>query len=379
MQRTSVQDIKVGESVRSVFLVAQATKQESRNGPFWRVELRDATGSLEAKIWSPLSQQVNTLDAGAFVEIKGKTSLFRDKIQLTIEAISFIEDSELIDISDFLPTSKVPPTQILGQIESLIKEELRYKPWKNFAQSVLKDPEIRNKLLTAPAAKNVHHAYAGGLLEHSLSVAKVCLLLCENYPELDRQLLFVAGLFHDIGKLQELSSGLVTDYTDEGRLVGHIVQGLFMLRPFLIKAKVEPELVLHFEHLILSHHGLLEYGSPKVPATAEAFILHYADNIDAKVQQIKETFPSIKQEESSEYSEGSELSNDEIPQAKHLEWSNWNSLLGRHLCRVPTSPENIPKTSESRKPKEKQHSFFNSNEASSETVCMDSDLEVEEY
>ena len=295
MDRISVQDISVGDSLCSVFLISAANKSESKNGPFWRIELRDATGTLEAKIWSPLSQRVSDLKAGDFVEVKGKTSLFREQMQFTVEAIRPVEDPEQLDISDFLPTSAVEPAEILASIEELVQTELTYTPWKNFVKSVLNDPRIRTKLLLAPAAKSVHHAYAGGLLEHMHSVAGICLKFADHYPELDRQTLFVAGLFHDIGKLEELSGGLLNDYTNEGRLLGHIVQGIVLLKPYFEKSKVDPVLALHLEHLILSHHGEPDFGAPKTPMTPEAFALHYADNIDAKLAQCRDIFSNIPQ------------------------------------------------------------------------------------
>lgn len=404
MHRISIQDISVGDSLCSVFLVSTATKSESKNGPFWRVELRDATGTIEAKIWSPLSQKITDLKAGDFVEVKGKTSLFREQMQFTIEAICPIENPELLDISDFLPTSAVEPAEILASIEALALAELSYTPWKNFVKTVLNDSKIRNKLLLAPAAKSVHHAYAGGLLEHMHSVAGICLKFSDHYPELDRQTLFVAGLFHDIGKLEELSGGLLNDYTNEGRLLGHIIQGIMLLKPYLEKSKIDPALVLHLEHLILSHHGELDFGAPKVPMTPEAFALHYADNIDAKLAQCRDIFSNLphatstrnttqsiqaqdKAENTGEQIMSLQTKDDENQsneaatltqgiqgtqgkQAKQssqkalapesefedLAWSPWVNLLGRTLCRMPQTPQSIEKENNKsrRTPKEKQ-------------------------
>ncbi len=377
MHRICVQDIAVGASLCSVFLIASATMGESKNGPFWRLELRDATGNIEAKIWSPLSQKVGELKSGDFVEIKAKASLYRDQKQLTIEALRPVEDPEQIDIADFMPTSAVEPSVILSRIEELVQAELSYTPWKNFAKSVLNDARIRAKLLLAPAAKSVHHAYAGGLLEHMHSVASLCLKLSDHYEELDRQTLFVAGLFHDIGKLDELSGGLVNDYTNEGKLLGHIIQGVFMLKPFLEKAKVPPALALHFEHLILSHHGELEYGAPKVPATAEAFVLHYADNMDAKLAQCREVFGAEMAKQKGQATgeqrlilenmgQGVEGASEQeaSSQAKtgiveNISWSPWINLLGRTLCHMPQTPAKVEKDAVKKKsPKEKQGSLL---------------------
>ena len=415
MHRISIQDISVGDSLCSVFLISTATKSESKNGPFWRIELRDATGTLEAKIWNPLSQRVGHLKAGDFVEVKGKTSLFREQMQLTIEAIRPVEDTEQLDISDFLPTSAVEPAEILANIEDLVQTELTYAPWKNFVKAVFNDPRIRQKLLLAPAAKSVHHAFAGGLLEHMHSVAGICLKFSDHYPELDRQTLFVGGLFHDIGKLEELSGGLLNDYTNEGRLLGHIVQGIMLLKPFLDKSKVDPVLALHLEHLILSHHGEPDYGAPKTPMTPEAFALHYADNIDAKLAQCRDIFSNIPQITSTRtttqimQSQNNIVQNSDAPldaslpaylvnhepegqphnghpaslsqssqiqqekqqtqsalvqeaesELEDMAWSPWVNLLGRTLCRMPKTPDKIEKENSKnrREAKEKQGSLL---------------------
>lgn len=350
MHRICIKDIQktipAGEGICSVFLVSSAQKSEGRNGPFWSVKLKDATGVLDAKIWSPLSQSVTDLKAGDFIEVKGRTSLFRDQLQMTVEALRPVENPEHLNMGDFIPTSAVEPAEILEQIETLVSQEITYAPWKDFCRSVLKDSRIRAKLLLAPAAKSVHHAYAGGLLEHMHSVAGLCLKFCDHYPELDRQTLFVAGLFHDIGKLEELSGGLVNDYTDEGKMLGHIVQGILMLRPFLEKAKVDEKLALHLEHLILSHHGEPEYGAPRVPLSPEAFALHYADNLDAKLAQCREAFaqmPAAEEEED-----------------QGIGWSAWIGLLGRSLCKMPQTPKLKEKENAKTKktPKEKQCSLL---------------------
>lgn len=382
MNRISIQEITAGESICSVFLVSAAAKSESKNGPFWRVELKDATGTLEAKIWSPLSLRITELKAGDFIEVKGKTALYREQLQLTIEAIRPFENPEDIDIADFLPTSATEPSEILANIEALIQTELTYAPWKNFAKAVLNSPDIRARLLLAPAAKSVHHAYAGGLLEHMHSVAGVCLKFADHYPELDRETLFVAGLFHDFGKLEELSGGLLNDYTNEGRLLGHIVQGIMLLRPFLEKAKVDPFLILHFEHLILSHHGEPDFGAPKTPMTAEAFALHYADNVDAKLAQCREVFSSIQTTSSIQNTKNAafqqaqkseiidehsklqstcvSLQKEPTPDLETITWSPWVKLLGRTLCAMPKTPARIDseKSKNKRTPKERQGSLL---------------------
>lgn len=346
-QRQTVHDLKAGDEVHSVFLLGAASLQQSRNGPYWRLELRDATGAVEAKIWSPLSASFSDLAAGRIVEISGRAGLFRDQLQVTVEALRPLTDEErgALNLADFMPSSPRPAADMLAEAEALCRTELTHAPWRNFALAVLNDESIRRRLLTAPAAKSVHHAYAGGLLEHMLSVARLCLLMADHYPELDRQTLLAAALFHDIGKLDEMSGGLNTEYTDAGRLLGHIVQGLAMLEPFLAASDVEPDLALHLRHLIASHHGELEFGSPRQPATAEAFVLHHADNVDARVAQWRALFPSPAEEETADEGQDArpaEGGEHEVPpggaSAAGLEWSPWQNTLNRSLCRPPRTP-----------------------------------------
>ena len=348
-QRQTIRDLNVNDDVRSVFLIGADSLQQSRNGPYWRLELRDATGSLEAKIWSPLSAEFSNLAPGQLVEVGGRVGLFREQPQVTVENLRPLTDAErdALNLADFMPASPRPPAQMLAEAEALCRAEFTHKPWRTFALAVLGDEAIRARLLTAPAAKSVHHAYAGGLLEHMLSVAGLCLRMADHYPELDRQTLLAAALFHDIGKLEEMNGGLTTEYTDAGRLLGHIIQGLAMLEPFLAASGLEPDLALHFRHLIASHHGEPEFGAPKQPATAEAFALHHADNVDAKIAQWRALFPAGPEQSSDGAAERTKENGDDTanavhssPQREELEWSPWQNTLSRSLCRPVRTPEN---------------------------------------
>ncbi len=321
-EHQKISAMAAGDEISSVYLVAFASLQQSRNGPYWRLELKDASGSLEAKIWSPLSVSLPALSAGQAVHVEGRLSLYRDQLQLTVEALRVLSDEEVASLSleDYVLSSPRPASDMLEEIERLCDAVLIYKPWKKFMRSVLSDKRIRPLLLKAPAAKSVHHAYAGGLLEHMLSVARLCMLMADHYQELDRQTLLAAALLHDIGKIDEMGGLLVTEYTDEGRLLGHIVQGIVMLEPFLRKSGLEPELVMHFKHLIASHHGEPEFGAAREPATPEAFVLHYADNIDAKLAQCRGVLPPPEEGEG-------------------MAWSAYQNLLGRSVCRPARTPE----------------------------------------
>lgn len=294
-KRQSIIDIAANDEVYDIFLISSASMLQARNGPFWRLELRDATGSMEAKIWSPLSQAYPDLAAGQIVHVEAKTSLYRERVEMSIERLRVLSETEQarLDLSQFLPASERPAEEMLNELEVLCKDVFVHKPWRKFVLSVLRDEAIRPRLLVAPAAKAMHHAFVGGLVEHMLSVTQLCQKLADQYPELDRQVLTAGAVFHDIGKVWELTGGLANDYTDEGRLLGHIHMGLEHISPHLQKSGLEPALALHFKHLMLSHHGEYEFGSPKRPKTTEAMILHYADNIDAKMAQMRALFAAV--------------------------------------------------------------------------------------
>ncbi|OEU66513.1 MAG: DNA-binding protein [Desulfovibrio sp. S3730MH75] len=318
---TYITDIIKGQRVRDIFLISDAQIRESKNGPFWNLRLQDKTGAVEAKIWSPLSQSFTNLDAGMFVVAGGMVGSYRDQPQITIEQLEIVDsDSYKLEIVDFLPSSAQRPEDMMQELDYLIAEHMNHKPWKKFCRKVLKDEEIHKRLLFATGAKVVHHAYVGGLLEHTLAVAKLCMSICDNYPEVDRQVVLAAAIFHDLGKAWELSGGLKNDYTDEGRLLGHIHIGIEVIEPFLKKAKdLDDNLKLHFKHLILSHHGEYEYGAPKRPKTPEAFILHFADNLDAKMNTIFAELDKIEGAESN--------------------WTPYQRFLERYLYRSQKSPD----------------------------------------
>ncbi|MFW5489999.1 MAG: 3'-5' exoribonuclease YhaM family protein [Desulfovibrio sp.] len=289
---TNIQDIQDGQTIDGLYAVADARQAESRNGPYWNLTLRDATGSVGAKIWSPLSLSVPPLLGGMIVSVNAKAGTYRDQLQLTVNSLDVFDgDPDPAMLSKLVPISDPPPDELLEQLEDLLREHLQHKPWKTLCFKVLGDEEIRAKLLAAPGAKAIHHAYVGGLLEHTLAVTRVSLELAKLYPDLDRDVLLTAAAFHDLGKAWELTGGLEQDFTDQGRLLGHIQIGLEVLTPFLNKSKsLGPELALHLKHCILAHHGELAFGSPKRPKTSEALILHFADMIDSKLKTYNESF-----------------------------------------------------------------------------------------
>ncbi len=292
MQHILIKDLCAGEEIHATFLLTAASQQQAKNGPYWNLTLSDASGNINAKIWAPLSTHFTELPVASFVKIEGRTDSYRDQVQLNITALRMLSDAEAVDLDMalYVPSSPYNIDDMWQELEDLCHKEFTHKAWHDFIFSVLNNNDVRLGWMGCPAAKNVHHAYRGGLLEHSLSVAKLTLSIASHYPKLDRQVLLAGALFHDMGKIWEYSFGLVTDYTDVGRLLGHMQLALEFLQPFLEKSQLEDAYVQHFKHLILSHHGSYEFGSARVPQTPEAMLLHYADNIDAKMAQCNQIF-----------------------------------------------------------------------------------------
>ena len=290
-----IQDLTTGTRVDDRFILAAASLAQSRNGPYWSLTFQDATGKIDGKIWSPKSQEYPALEPGQMTRVLGFVESYRDRNQLKVDHLELLDiGPDEVDFADFLPTSATPPARLMEMLEDLITEHMKHAPWKHFCRKVLRDETIRPKLLYAPGAKTVHHAYVGGLLEHTLAVAKLCMSICDNYPDLDRQTLLAGAIFHDLGKAWEYTEGPAIDHTDEGRLMGHIQLGIEKIEPFLGRAKsLDDPLKLHLKHLITSHHGEHEFGAPVRPKTAEAFALHYADNLDAKLKIIDQAFEDM--------------------------------------------------------------------------------------
>lgn len=293
-----VKDIKEGQSARGIYIASEVRKAQSRNGAlYWCLKLADATGSIDAKIWSPLAERVGKIGEGAFVSISGRGSVFRDSLQIVLEDIRELPDAGGLPLSEFMPASPRNIAEMWDVLLGHCMKEFTYGPWQDFVLAVLGDEGLMKAFKSHPAAKSVHQAYAGGLLEHTLNVFEMCQNVATQYPELDRQTLLAAALFHDLGKIRELSGGVNCDYTDAGQLLGHIYLGVQVLEPYLAKSGLPPGLQEHLRHLILSHHGELEYGAVRVPQTAEAFVLHFIDNLDAKIAQCHQLVKDIPEGE----------------------------------------------------------------------------------
>lgn len=313
-----VKDIKPNEKISGVFIILNPSKLKSKRGPYWKFLLSDATGTIETKIWYPYSTNFEQLPNNLPVFAAGYAEIYTDKLQLTVDNLILLNDEQAsgLERKDFLPTSSFNSDELFNELKNIYQREITYTPLRKFIFLVLNDEKIQQAFKEAPAAKSIHQAYLGGLLEHSLAVAKICLAISDLYPQLDRQLLLAAAILHDIGKIEEYSWSFSFEYTTPGNLLGHLFLGLQLLEPFFEKSKLDSELVTNFKHLILSHHGEYEYGSPKLPVTPEAFVLHFADNLDAKLSLCKSATENL--------AEG--------------EWTEWQRHLERYLYKPTITP-----------------------------------------
>lgn len=319
--------------MQETYVIVRARLSQSKNGPFWDLELQDCTGQIEAKIWHPLSNSYQSFSPSQLVRVKGQVKTFRENLQLNVQELEIIESQEGVNWAEFIPTSSRAPEDLLSELEDLCRKELTYSPWRKLCRKVLKNEVIREKLLKAPAAKSIHHAYLGGLLEHTLNVSKLSLAVSKFYPELDREVLLVAAVLHDLGKAWELEGGVTREYTDEGTLLGHIFLGLQILEPFFQDIEdLDEGLLLHLKHIILSHHGQYAFGSPKRPKTQEALVLHYVDDLDAKMNTVKTILTGQEDEEN--------------------KWSQYVYSLERRLYKAESTPDRIPQ-----EPQRKKDSF----------------------
>ena len=284
-----------GETIRNVYLCKGKRSAETRNGrPYDNLILQDKTGTLDGKVWDPNSQGIADYDEMDFIEVYGEIISYNNNLQLNIKQIRKAQEGEYI-AADYMPTTEKSTDgmyeELLGYIKKVENQYLRQVLEYYF----VKDETFIRNFKGHSAAKTVHHGFAGGLLEHTLSVVKFCDYMVGAYPILNKDLLFTAAICHDIGKTKELSSFPENDYTDEGQLLGHIVIGVEMIGDAVRNIPDFPEkLANELKHCIVAHHGELEYGSPKKPALAEAMALNLADNADAKMQTLTELFKDKK-------------------------------------------------------------------------------------
>src|SRR5208282_1331029 len=309
-----VSDLQDGQAVTSLFLVgAKEIRTSQRSGKSWlALALRDRSGSIAAKMWDNFEAQAKTFEADDVVQIRGRVKLYNGQKEMTLEQIvpAAAHDYEL---ADFVAHTKYDVEKLFGELAAAVAAVKN--PWiKRLLESVVNDPAIVLKLKRAPAAMSMHHAFVGGLLEHTMSLIGLGRAVVTHYPELDADVLLAGIVLHDIGKIDELSYERATNYTTAGRLLGHITIGTLLVREKIRAIPGFPEpLAILIEHLILSHHGTYEFGSPSLPQTREAIALHFLDDMDSKMAAMRATL------------DGASGSN---------EWTERNPALHRALLRT---------------------------------------------
>ena len=286
-----INTLAAGETIRNVYLCKGKRQAETRNGkPYETLILQDKTGILDGKVWDPNSNAIADYSEKDFVEVYGEVISYNNNLQLNIKQLRKAGEGEYIP-SDYMPTTEKSTDgryeELLGYVRQIGNGYLRQAVEYYF----VKDEKFINIFKSHSAAKSVHHGFAGGLLEHTLSVLRLCEYMASAYAILNKDLLYAAALCHDIGKTKELSAFPDNDYTDDGQLLGHIVIGVEMVSDAVRSIPGFPEkLASELKHCIIAHHGELEYGSPKKPALAEALALNFADCTDAKMQTLTEIF-----------------------------------------------------------------------------------------
>ncbi|MBI4461747.1 MAG: HD domain-containing protein [Acidobacteria bacterium] len=301
--------------ITSFFLVHSRETRSTKEGkPYLALRLGDQTGVVEGRVWEE-SPDISAFEADDFVKVQARVELYRDQLQLKIEKLRRARPEE-ITFADYFPRTKKDVEAMYAELRAM-GAEVTNPHLRALLVSVLDDEAIARKLKQAPGAKRLHHAYLGGLLEHILSLAKLCQLVAAHYPALNYDLLLAGVVLHDLGKIEELSYPLAEgearpfDYTTAGRLLGHILLELELVnRKMDALGDFPEELRLQVQHLIASHHGRLEFGSPVLPQTLEAVVLHYVDDLDSKIEAAQS---SLAESES--------------------EWTAWNRSLERQLYR----------------------------------------------
>ncbi len=318
MKKRFIADIKAGDMVDDVFVLAEKAMSQKRDGNnFLNVIISDKTGDLKGVVWDNVDQIAAAVTSGDFVSIRGTVSEYKGTLQLVVKGMDRCS-RDAVDPKDFLPATS---RDIDGMFQRLLKitASLTTPYLKALFDAFWKDEEFVRKFKTAPAAKKMHHAYIGGLLEHTLSMTSLADKVAGHYSGIDRDLLVAGAVLHDIGKTDEFEYQFKIDYTDEGRLLNHIVIGLKMVDEKLSEIEDVPEdQIFLLKHMMVSHHGTREFGSPEPPKTIEAVLLNYIDEIDSKVNGIRDFMASEDPNET---------------------WTSYHRLLERHFYMGKKDPE----------------------------------------
>ncbi|MDX1945286.1 MAG: HD domain-containing protein [Pirellulaceae bacterium] len=312
--RRFVNEIEERESIDQIFLVADKQLRANRNGNLYlQMRLADKSGSLTGMLWNATDSVAGSFDTGHYLRVQGTTQIYNGQMQMIITRIE-PADPRHIDEADFATVSSAEVEKLARRLAELLRG-LKNVHLRNLAECFLTDEAFMAKLTAAPAGIKNHHAYRGGLVAHIVSLMEVCRVVAPLYPQLDPDVLLMGAFLHDVSKIDELTYDRELGYSDEGQLIGHVVMAVGLVESKAAQAEKlskEPfprDLLLHLKHLIVSHHGEYEFGSPKLPMTLEAIALHLLDNLDAKLYSVAQ----ILQEDASSDSR----------------WTSYNQALGR--------------------------------------------------
>lgn len=284
-----IKDLKEGDRIADVYLCKHRQSAVTKNGKAYdNVILQDKTGTIDAKVWDPNSAGIDDYDSLDYIDVVGDITTFNGALQVNVKRIRKCREGEY-NPADYLPMSPFDIDEMYAELLQYVDRVQNEYLNKLLTKFFKEDEEFIKKFKKSSAAKTVHHGFVGGLLQHTLSVVKMCDFYCTRYPMLKKDLLITAAICHDIGKVRELSFFPENDYTDEGQFLGHIVMGAEMVGEKIREIPGFPGIVAsELKHCILAHHGEYEYGSPKKPAIMEAVALNFADNTDAKMQTFTE-------------------------------------------------------------------------------------------
>jgi 3'-5' exoribonuclease len=313
MKAAYVADLAADQTITSFFLVCEKEIRSTREGKaYLRLELSDRSGSIEARMWDRFEDSAGAIRRDDIIKVQARVEAYRNRMQLALDRLRLAEPAE-VDLADYFPCTKEDVEKLYAELQACAASISN--PWlRRLTEDVLNDPAVASKLKRAPAAKMMHHAYLGGLLEHIVSLCGLCRVVAARYPEIDEGFLLAGSILHDIGKIDELSYERSLGYTTSGQLLGHIVMEIETVSKRIDAIPNFPvELKTLIQHMLISHHGQYAFGSPKLPMFREALLLHYLDDLDSKMAAMRAVFASDK-------GDG--------------EWTERSSALDRRLLRV---------------------------------------------
>jgi 3'-5' exoribonuclease len=339
MKSPYVKELEADQTITGSFLVCSKEIRQKKTGdPYLSLLLGDRTGELDAKMWDNVAEVMETFERDDFVKIKGLLQIFHNRPQLTIHKIRLLHDSE-VDFTDYFPASTRDPQEMWRELRQFVAE-VANPHLRKLLDALLDDDDIARRYRIAPAAKQIHHAYLGGLIEHVLSLCQLSRLAAGHYRNIDVDLLVTGAVLHDIGKIHELSYERGFSYSTEGQLLGHMLIGVRMVGEKLRDIPdFPPRLRSLVEHMIISHHGRLEFGSPKVPVFPEAMLLHYLDDMDSKMECMRHLLETDRQVDGCFTSYSAPLERVLLKKDKYLGDGPADSTAAPAATPQPTRPE----------------------------------------